>query len=45
MERIVYTENPLNAPDSGILRGSVSFQALESLDGTQDACEIQEVAV
>jgi len=45
MPRIVYTEDPLNAPDSGIVRESVSFQALESLDGTTaDACAVAEAA-
>jgi len=44
MPRIVYTEDPLNAPDTGIVRESVNFQALESLDGATDACTVSESA-
>ena len=46
MPRIVYTEDPLNAPDSGIVRESVSFQALEKQVGVTvtDACVVAEAA-
>lgn len=46
MPRVVYTENPLNQPDSGIVReDGISFQALEATDGSTDACAISESVV